>query len=95
MGSLQAGGWESKPGQGEESLLQILCFSEPQVDILTLLLMLTLIMIDVDNATIGSLFMGPIGSCKMGKMCKIVKQFVRFATYWFLVPNFMCPPLAQ
>ena len=56
MGSLQAGGWESKPGQGEESLLQILCFSEPQVDILILLLMLTLIMIDVHNATFGNVW---------------------------------------
>ena len=45
MGSLQAGGWESTPEQGEESLLQLLCFSEPQVEIVTLLSML---MIDHD-----------------------------------------------
>ena len=31
MGSLQAGGWESAPEQGKESLFQILCFSDPQV----------------------------------------------------------------
>ena len=31
MGSLQAGGWESTPEQGGETLLQLLCFSEPQV----------------------------------------------------------------
>ena len=68
MGSLQAGGWESKPGQGEESLLQILCFSEPQVDILTLLFMLTLIMIDVDNATCGDVWV-PLVHVR----CKIVK----------------------
>ena len=52
MGSLQAGGWESTPEQGGESLLQLLCFSEPQVDIVTLLLMVTLMMIDVDNTTL-------------------------------------------
>merc|ERR1712083_506531 len=31
MGSLQAGGWESAPEQGKETLLQLLCFSDPQV----------------------------------------------------------------
>ena len=45
MGSLQAGGWESTPEQGEESLLQLLCFSDPQVDMMTLFFMVTLMMI--------------------------------------------------
>ena len=31
MGSLHTGGWESVPEQGKETLLQLLCFSDPQV----------------------------------------------------------------